>query len=220
MAVILCIETATTNCSVSLAIDGKTVAVKEENSSKYSHAEKLHVFIDHILKENESLREKINAIAVSVGPGSYTGLRIGVSAAKGLAFSLDVPVIALSTLEILAQQGSSEADFIIPMIDARRMEVYSAVFDSDKREINKTEAHVLTKDSYSTYLSKGKCVFLGDGSQKFQKIVSSENAVFFKDKFPSASDMSKLAENKYKIGDFEDVAYFEPFYLKEFTPGR
>lgn len=220
MAVILCIETATTNCSVALAVDGKTVALKEKNTSKYSHAEKLHVFIDHIFKESGILREEIDAIAVSIGPGSYTGLRIGVSAAKGLAFSMDIPVIALNTLEILAQHGSFEADFIIPMIDARRMEVYSAVFDSEIQEIDKTAAHILTENSYSQYLLKGKCFFLGDGSKKFEQLISSKNAVFLQDKFPSASSMGKLAEAKYKIGDFENVAYFEPFYLKEFTPGK
>lgn len=134
MATILCLETATTNCSVAIAVDGKIIALREENNQKFSHAEKLHVFIDEVLKKAKIDNKQLNAIAVSKGPGSYTGLRIGVSAAKGLCFALDIPLISTLTLEVIAQQVQQDTRYIIPMIDARRMEVYSAVFNSEKNK--------------------------------------------------------------------------------------
>src|SRR5690554_3044418 len=219
MAIILCIETATTNCSVALSIDGEVKAIREENNLKYSHAEKLHVFIDEVINEANIEKSNLDAIAVSKGPGSYTGLRIGVSAAKGLCFALDIPLISTLTLEVLAQQVKCEDALIIPLIDARRMEVYSAVFDKDKTQLRKTKAEVLTEDSFSKYLEQNKSFFLGDGAAKFKPICNHENANFLIDKFPSALDMAPLAEAKFNTNDFEDVAYFEPFYLKEFMSG-
>src|SRR5690554_3358036 len=162
MAIILCLETATTNCSVALSVDGKIVSVKEENSQKFSHSEKLHVFIEAVLEEANLDRSQLNAIAVGKRPGSYTGLRIGVSAAKGLCFALDIPLIATLTLEVLAQQVKESDCYIIPLLDARRMEVYSAVFNSDKSEIRETAAEILTENSFEDYLNQKKTIFLGD----------------------------------------------------------
>lgn len=216
MAAILCLETATTNCSVALSIDGRVVSVREENNQKFSHSEKLHVFIEEVLSKANFDKGKLNAIAVSKGPGSYTGLRIGVSAAKGLCFALDIPLIATPTLEVLAQQVDRDNCFIIPLIDARRMEVYSAIFNSEKIRVRETKAEILDKNSFIDYLEQKTTVFLGDGASKFKSLCKHPLAKFLEDKFPSAIDMAALAEAKYKISDTENVAYFEPFYLKEF----
>ncbi|KXO00369.1 peptidase M22 [Aequorivita aquimaris] len=219
MAVILCLETATTNCSVAIAVDGEVKAIREENNQKFSHAEKLHVFIEEVLSEAKVDKKKLEAVAVSKGPGSYTGLRIGVSAAKGLCFALDIPLISTPTLEVLAQQVNTSNSHIIPLLDARRMEVYSAVFNSDKKQVRETKAEILKEDSFADFLEKGKTIFIGDGAVKFEAICKHKNAVFQNDLFPSSADMVSLAEAKYKISDTENVAYFEPFYLKEFMMG-
>ncbi|NGX83355.1 tRNA (adenosine(37)-N6)-threonylcarbamoyltransferase complex dimerization subunit type 1 TsaB [Aequorivita sp. KMM 9714] len=216
MAIILCIETATTNCSVALSIDGEVKAIREENNLKYSHAEKLHVFIDEVLNEANIEKSNLDAIAVSKGPGSYTGLRIGVSAAKGLCFALDIPLISTLTLEVLAQQVKCEDCFIIPLLDARRMEVYSAVFNAEKKQIKDTKAEIIDENSFAEFLNEKKTVFIGDGSAKFEAICNHNNAEFHKITHPSSAEMASLAEAKYKIGDTESVAYFEPYYLKEF----
>lgn len=216
MAVIICLETATTNCSVALGIDGEVEVLREVNNNQYSHAEKLHVFINEILEELQQSGLKPDAIAVSKGPGSYTGLRIGVSAAKGLAYALGIPLISVSTLHSFAHRADIEDGFIIPLLDARRMEVYSAVFNSEHQEVREIRAEILNENSFRGYLNKKKTVFLGDGAEKFSKICSHPNAVFLSGEFPSAEEMVRLAEDKYKISDTEDVAYFEPFYLKEF----
>ncbi len=221
MAIILCLETATTNCSVALSVDGKVVSVKEENTRKYSHSEKLHVFIGEVLAQAHFDKSQLDAIAVGKGPGSYTGLRIGVSSAKGLCFALDKPLISTLTLEVLAQQVQETDCYIIPMLDARRMEVYAAVFDSDKdkSEIRPTAAEILKEDSFEEYLNQKKTIFLGDGAPKFRSICHHSNAIFLEDRFPSAKNMAQIAEAKYKKSDTENVAYFEPFYLKEFLLG-
>lgn len=219
MATILCLETATTNCSVGIAKDGEILAIKEDNSKGYSHAEKLHVFINDILKETGLTVDDLDAVAVSKGPGSYTGLRIGVSTAKGLCFSLDIPLISVPTLQLLAKQLKETEEIIVSMLDARRMEVYSAVYDSDFEEIRETRAEVLSEDSFQEYLNKDKVHFIGNGVAKFEEICDHPNAVFHKQKFPSASEMAEIAELKYKKSDTEDVAYFEPYYLKDFIAG-
>ncbi len=219
MALILCLETATTNCSVALSQDGALLALKEDKSNNYSHAEKLHVFIDEILKENKLNVTDLDAIAVSKGPGSYTGLRIGVSSAKGLCFSLDIPLISIATLASLAAQVELEKGFVIPMLDARRMEVYSAIFDEKLNEIRETKAEILDENSFTDYLEKDKILFIGNGVEKFQAICTHSNAEFILDKLPSAREMCTLAEAKYKKSDTEDVAYFEPYYLKDFIAG-
>ena len=219
MAVILCIETATTNCSVAIAVDGKIIALQEDNNHQYSHAEKLHSFIDQVLAKSGILKSSLQAIAVSKGPGSYTGLRIGVSAAKGLCFAIDVPLISIPTLEALAHQAVIENGLIIPMLDARRLEVYAAVFSSENDQIRETKAEVLDKNSYYDYLKINNVCFIGDGVEKLKALCKHKNAIFMEGKLPSAKQMGVLAEIKYRKNDFEDVAYFEPYYLKDFIPG-
>ena len=217
MAYILNIETATTNCSVSLSKEGETLVLKEDYNDNYSHAERLHIYIDAVLKEAKVPLNKLDAISVSKGPGSYTGLRIGVSAAKGLCYALDKPLIAIATLEALAHQVSIEEDgVIVSMLDARRMEVYSAVFNSDFQQIRDTQAQILDENSFAEYLEKGKVYFIGNGVEKTKGLIAHHNAVFIEDKLPSANEMSRLAYNKHKKNDIEDVAYFEPYYLKDF----
>ncbi|MEN8185817.1 MAG: tRNA (adenosine(37)-N6)-threonylcarbamoyltransferase complex dimerization subunit type 1 TsaB [Bacteroidota bacterium] len=220
MAIILNIETSTKNCSVSIAENGNILAIKELNEGKFSHAEKLHPFVEEVLQEAEVEIEKLDAIAVSKGPGSYTGLRIGVSAAKGLCYALERPLIALSTLKVLATAISVAKDeFIIPLLDARRMEVYCAVFDDNYHQLQDTQAKIIDENSFSEFLDKGKVHFLGDGAAKCQEVIKHKNAVFVEDHFPSAREMGKLSFEKYQNDEFVDLAYFEPFYLKDFIAG-
>jgi tRNA threonylcarbamoyladenosine biosynthesis protein TsaB len=159
----------------------------------------------------------INAIAVSKGPGSYTGLRIGVSAAKGLCFALDKPLISVPTLDALAHQVKNPEGVIISMLDARRMEVYSAIYDSSFNQIRATEAQILNASSFSEYLEKGIVYFIGNGVEKTKTLISHPNARFIDGKLPSANEMCQIAYDKYKKSDTEDVAYFEPYYLKDFV---
>ncbi|WP_311195872.1 tRNA (adenosine(37)-N6)-threonylcarbamoyltransferase complex dimerization subunit type 1 TsaB [Antarcticibacterium sp. 1MA-6-2] len=169
MQKILCIETASTNCSVALSNGEGVVAVKEDYSLNFSHAERLHIFIQEILRENNLALSNLDAIAISEGPGSYTGLRIGVSAAKGLCFSLDIPLIAVPTLASLSHQVKEKV-VVVPMMDARRMEVYTAVFNEQQEQVEKTSAKILEADSYSHLLEKGKVYFIGSGVEKFRNI--------------------------------------------------
>ncbi|MGM0635311.1 MAG: tRNA (adenosine(37)-N6)-threonylcarbamoyltransferase complex dimerization subunit type 1 TsaB [Bacteroidota bacterium] len=220
MTTILSLETATTNCSVALSVDGKTTCIKEVNNQKYSHAENLHQFINQILDEVNLSVNDLDAIAVSKGPGSYTGLRIGVSAAKGLCFAADLPLISISTLDSLAKQVDANADeVIVPMLDARRMEVYSKIVDSNNKTLEPTEAKILDNTSYQTVLDKQKVHFIGSGVSKFKTICQHKNATFHLEKDPSARQMGDIAYEKFQEKDFEDVAYFEPYYLKDFMPG-
>lgn len=218
MATILCLETATTNCSVTLSVDGSVIAFREDDSAGYSHAEKLHIFIAEVLKDALVTMEDLDAIAVSKGPGSYTGLRIGVSAAKGLCYALEIPLIAIPTLTVLAEKVS-EKGIIIPMIDARRMEVYSAIYSSEKEQIRDTKAEILTEASFIEYISEEKVICIGNGVTKFKEICQLPNVVFVENIQPSSKEMAQLAEVKYKKNDTEDVAYFEPYYLKDFKVG-
>ncbi|GAA4269140.1 tRNA (adenosine(37)-N6)-threonylcarbamoyltransferase complex dimerization subunit type 1 TsaB [Hyunsoonleella aestuarii] len=217
MAHILNIETATTNCSVSISRNGECIALKEDYDKKYSHAERLHVYVDDVLKEANLNSQDLDAIAVSKGPGSYTGLRIGVSAAKGLCFALNIPLISVSTLEALAYQVDCEDGTIVSMLDARRMEVYSAVFDAKHNQIRETQAQVLDEDAFKHYLDQGKVYFIGNGVEKTKELINHSNAIFIENKLPSAKEMCSLGFSKYKISDTEDVAYFEPYYLKDFV---
>ena len=219
MAAILCIETTTTNCSVALSVDGVVVSLKEDNNKQYSHAEKLHLFIEDVLAESKVSKNKLDAIAVSKGPGSYTGLRIGVSAAKGLCFALEIPLISIPTLEALAYQVKNTDGIIVPMLDARRLEVYSAVFSKDKIQIRATKAEVLDDHSFTNYLNDHTLYFIGNGVEKFKPICKHSNVIFMDQNLPSSNEMGILAENKYKNNEFEDVAYFEPYYLKDFIAG-
>ncbi|MGV8814003.1 MAG: tRNA (adenosine(37)-N6)-threonylcarbamoyltransferase complex dimerization subunit type 1 TsaB [Gelidibacter sp.] len=216
MAYILNIETATTNCSVSLSKEGETLVLKEDYNSNYSHAESLHLFIDAVFKEANLKPQDIDAIAVSKGPGSYTGLRIGVSAAKGLCFALNKPLISVDTLEALAHQLTIDSGCIVPMLDARRLEVYASVYDKDYKQVRAIEAQILDEHSFKEFLEAGKVYFIGNGVEKTKQIITHPNAVFVENKLPSANEIGKLAEDKYKISVLEDVAYFEPFYLKDF----
>lgn len=218
MAIILSIETATTNCSVSLSKEGETFALLEDYDTNYSHAERLHVFIEKLLQENKVTKSQINAIAISKGPGSYTGLRIGVSAAKGLCYALNIPLISVSTLKALAHQVTANNGVIISMLDARRLEVYSEVFDYNYQSLRSIEAEILTDKSYLNYLEKGQVYFIGNGVEKTKSLITHQNAVFIENRLPSANEMGKLAFDKYKKNDIEDVAYFEPYYLKDFVP--
>lgn len=214
MTYILNIETATKNCSVSLAKNGETILCKEIAEQGYSHAEKLHVFIEEIVKEANVNFSEIKAVAVSKGPGSYTGLRIGVSAAKGLCYALQIPLISIDTMQVLAKKANVDG-LIVPMIDARRMEVYSAVFDKNHNKINEVEAEVLTENSYQDF--DQTVYFVGDCQEKCQTVLVKDNFKFLPEIiFPSANEMSQLSFKKFQNNDFEDVAYFEPFYLKDF----
>ncbi len=215
MGYILNIETATKNCSVALAKEGEIILCKEIAEEGYSHAERLHVFIEEIIKEAGISLSDLSAIAVSQGPGSYTGLRIGVSAAKGLCFALEIPLIAVDTLQVLASQVNVADGLIVPMIDARRMEVYSAIFSpkfDKKREIL---AEIIDGDSFSD--RSEKLYFVGDCAEKCKSVLIKENHLFLEDiKYPSAKQMSILSYQKFKTNDTVDVAYFEPYYLKDF----
>lgn len=215
MIYILNIETATKNCSVSLAKNGETILCKEIAEQGYSHAEKLHVFIEEILKETGISVQDLKAIAVSKGPGSYTGLRIGVSSAKGLCYALGIPLIAVDTLQVLAQKVSVDNGLIVPMIDARRMEVYSAVFNHNYNKIREVQAEILTVESYSEMTDA--VYFIGDCQEKCRTVLSKDNFHFLPNiVFPSANEMSPLSYEKFIKKEFEEVAYFEPFYLKDF----
>ena len=215
---LLCIETSGKNCSVALFEGLQLVSIREVHTEQFSHSKNLHVFIEQVLKESNLQPKAIKAIAISAGPGSYTGLRIGVATAKGLCYGWDIPLIALPTLRILAEQVSYEftdIEYIIPMIDARRMEVFTSVYSHDFSPILGERAEILTESTFDTYLNKGKTIFLGDGITKFQAICKHKNAYFWENKFPSAKQMGRLALEKYQAQAFEDIAYFEPFYLKE-----
>ncbi|MFE3869932.1 tRNA (adenosine(37)-N6)-threonylcarbamoyltransferase complex dimerization subunit type 1 TsaB [Flavobacterium sp. ZS1P70] len=215
MEYILNIETATKNCSVALAKEGKTILCKEIAEEGYSHAERLHVFIEEIITEAEITVNDLAAIAVSQGPGSYTGLRIGVSAAKGLSYALDIPLIAVDTLKTLASQVVVTDGLIVPMIDARRMEVYSAIFTPNLESKREIIAEIITEGSFSDL--EETIYFVGDCSEKCKAVLNRENFIFLDEiKYPSAKDMSLLSFEKYKTGDTVDVAYFEPYYLKDF----
>ncbi|MBO7337400.1 MAG: tRNA (adenosine(37)-N6)-threonylcarbamoyltransferase complex dimerization subunit type 1 TsaB [Paludibacteraceae bacterium] len=220
MSCILLIETSAKICSVALAVDGKVVFSKR-NDEGMAHARLLPGFVDEALKSRDG--SKIDAVAVSSGPGSYTGLRIGVATAKGLAFGCDASLIAVPTLELLActvkKSVTVEDDALIcPMIDARRMEVYSQLFDSDINVKRDTEAEIITEESYKELLQSGKKIyFAGDGAAKCSDVIKSENAVFVDGIEPDAANMASLAEERLRKGEFVDVAYFEPFYLKDFV---
>ena len=215
MTYILNIETATKNCSVSLAKNGQTVLCKEIAEQGYSHAEKLHVFIEEIIKDTGLTVKDLKAIAISKGPGSYTGLRIGVSTAKGLCYALGIPLIAIDTLQVLAQKVTQKDGLIVPMIDARRMEVYSAVFNHNHQKIEEVQAEVLTENSYAEITET--VYFVGDCQDKCQSVLTKDNFVFMPEiVFPSANEMSPISFEKFNKNEFEDVAYFEPFYLKDF----
>ena len=215
MSFILNIETATKNCSVAIAKNGETILCKEIAEEGYSHAEKLHVFIEEVIAESQINVHDLVAVAVSQGPGSYTGLRIGVSAAKGLCYALNIPLIAVDTLQTLASQANIENGLIVPMLDAGRMEVYSAIFNSKLEIEREVKAEIITEESFNEYSET--IYFVGDCAEKCKPVMTKQNFVFLEDfKLPSAKEMSKISYDKYQISDTVDVAYFEPYYLKDF----
>jgi len=217
---ILNIETATKNCSVALGKDDVILDVIEYTGEGYSHAEKLHVFIQEILQKNQLKAKQLNAVAVSKGPGSYTGLRIGVSAAKGLAYTLRIPLIGISTLQSLALKVKIKDGYIIPMIDARRMEVYSAIYNQNHQLVRTVQADLLEENPFQNYLDKKPVFFIGDAIEKTKKIITHRHAHFINEVYPSAQELHELAFQKFLNQSFEDTAYFEPFYLKDFIVTR
>jgi tRNA threonylcarbamoyladenosine biosynthesis protein TsaB len=217
LALILNIETATKNCSVSIANKGKTIALKELNDGNYSHAEKLHEFINEVISTTDFELKNLDAVAVSKGPGSYTGLRIGVSAAKGFCFALDIPLISIDTLKSLALAVVVDKGLIIPLLDARRMEVYSSIFNAKNDLIRDVKAEIIDENSFVEFIDKETVCLVGDGVEKCKGVINHKNVNFIDGKLPSANEMSFLSFEKFKKNNFEDVAYFEPFYLKDFV---
>lgn len=218
MGIILNIETATDICSVSVSSKGKLLAIRETDEPN-SHSLLLATMIKQILHEGNIASEQLNAVAVSSGPGSYTGLRIGVSLAKGLCYSLDIPLIAISTLESMANgiaEKNTDAQYFIPMIDAGRMEVYSAVFEKNMKLLEKPSPTIIDTNSFSKYFSMGKVAVFGNGAQKCKSVLNHSNAIYPNSGLPSAESMVSVAENYYNMKKFVDTAYFEPVYLKEF----
>lgn len=223
--IILHIETATEICSVALSRGSVLIALKEE-SRGFSHAEKMIPFIDQLLKEAHILPSELDAITVSIGPGSYTGLRIGASTAKGLCYALDIPAISVSTLLSIAEGAKKEllnfdnSIWFAPMIDARRMEVYTALFNFEGVLLNEIHAEIIDQESFRDILEIQKIVFCGNGMPKSKEILSQYALASFSEATLSAKNMIIPALDKYKKAQFEDVAYFEPFYLKEYIPGK
>lgn len=218
--VILHIETSTNVCSVALS-EGKNCLFSKSNDEGMNHAALLSVFIDEALQVLKKSSKTLNAVAVSAGPGSYTGLRIGVSTAKGMCYGLDIPLIALDTLEILAvpaiQLAEKEEDALFcPMIDARRMEVYDIIYQHDRTVYRGVEADIISSDSFVDTLNLHKMYFFGNGAEKCKPVLTHPNACFLDNLVPLATNMIDLALQHYQEKKFVDTAYFEPFYLKEF----
>lgn len=223
---ILLLETATDSCSVALSDNSNIIAEKYINQPK-AHASLLARYICDILQENNLTMEDCSAVAVSKGPGSYTGLRVGVSCAKGLCYGASKPLISVCTLATIAQMAldnnlyTGEGDFlIVPMIDARRMEVYTANFNSKGEQLTPVEAKILDETSYAAELAAGPVLFTGNGAEKFKELVGDNPNAFFAPQEPHAAGMRVIAANKLEAGEFEDNAYFEPFYLKDFVAGK
>jgi tRNA threonylcarbamoyladenosine biosynthesis protein TsaB len=236
MANLLSIETSTSVCSLNLSVNGESVFDRLELTPS-SHAAVLGVFAKEAVEYARVYHIKIDAVAVSAGPGSYTGLRIGVSEAKGLCYGLDIPLIAIPTLKIIASQilplpiafqplnwvpyhqsfpTPYPAPLLCPMLDARRMEVYAALYDENLNEIRTTQADIIDANSYAEFLEYNPVIFLGNGADKCRDVIQSSNAHLVPDLIPTAQAMIPLAEQAFEQSDFVDTAYFEPFYLKEF----
>lgn len=224
MAKILNIETSTRVCSVALS-DGDKILAQREKYDTFEHAKILHPFIVDVLSEAGVDYNDLDAVAVSEGPGSYTGLRIGVSAAKGICYAQNIPLIAVSTLQAMAMHAIDELNntdaYFAPMIDARRMEVYSAVFDSSGHQKKNVSAIIIDENSFDDFRMKKNIYYFGDGAEKCREIFKSVDALHWHEGgFPSAAYMNKLAQAKFSGDDFVDVAYFEPFYLKDFIAAK
>ena len=214
---ILHIETSSKNCSVAISDGEEQLCVCEEVSENYKQSESLHTFVEWALEGAEISLKDLDAVSLGMGPGSYTGLRIGSSAAKGFCYGLKIPLIAVNSLETMIEPFLSQNfDYIIPLLDARRMEVYTAVFDGiSGNMITETEAKILDETSFQEFKDK-KVIFVGDGASKAKEIFQLAEAEFNADVYPSAKYLIRKAVGKFNNKDFENVAYFEPFYLKEF----
>ncbi len=223
MTTILLIETSTSVCSVGISQNGEIIALRE-SFDQNSHAGLVSVFVGELMNECGLRFDELDAIAVSKGPGSYTGLRIGVSSAKGICYGADKPLLALETLTAMASgfatQYASELrtnDLLCPMIDARRLEVYTSLFTPEQEKIRETEAVILDANSYSDYLKSHRIWFFGDGAPKCNEILTNPNVLIINDFYPSARYMASLAQSRFVAKQFENTAYFEPFYLKDFV---
>ncbi|HWA33417.1 MAG TPA: tRNA (adenosine(37)-N6)-threonylcarbamoyltransferase complex dimerization subunit type 1 TsaB [Cyclobacteriaceae bacterium] len=218
MAVIISIETSTSVCSVALHENGGLVAAKELHQ-RHAAASQLAVQLEDLFSETRIPKRDIAAVAVSSGPGSYTGLRIGVAFAKGLSFGLEIPMIAIESLSVLASAVSSQqpGELLCPMIDARRMEVYCCLYDRALNPASRTQAIVIDSDSFHAELQDRKIIFFGDGAAKCREVITHPNASFLENLYPAAANMGTSAFHRYRTKDFVDVASFEPFYLKEFA---
>ncbi len=226
MALILSIETGTDICSVALSNDGELMALRESTEGR-DHAKKVALFVDELLKETGVQPADLDAIAVGKGPGSYTGLRIGVSFAKGMCYALNIPLIAIGSLDALVQVAREDYEAgildvedddwsvatLCPMVDARRMEVYTQLFDTNGVATSDVSAEIITEESFADIRANGKLVIFGNGAQKCCEVLS--DAIYIS-VTPSARGIVSLAEQAFNAGAFEDIAYFEPFYLKEF----
>ena len=219
---ILCLETATPSCSVALIHNGEVLACEEDPKGQ-NHSEKITLFIDLVMKKAGISYNQLEAVAVSMGPGSYTGLRIGVSTAKGICYAVSKPLIAVETLHAMAYgmvDTFPETSLRIPMIDARRMEVYAAIFDENLNKIKDTEAVIVDENSFSDLKKDHQLYLFGDGADKFAELFEKDEKItVVKDFHCSAKYMNIIAQQKLNNKDFVDVAYFEPFYLKDFVPG-
>jgi tRNA threonylcarbamoyladenosine biosynthesis protein TsaB len=222
VALLLLLESSAAVCSVALSRDGKIIASRE-NSEGNKHAELLSVFCDEVMKEANIVPADLHAVCVSGGPGSYTGLRIGTSTAKGYCYALNIPLIAIPTLEAMAwgmKEQASKDDLLVPMIDARRLEVYTAVFDAEMNNVAPVVPHVLEETSFHNFLDHKTVWFSGDGMPKAKELLSLHvNARFTESGMHSAKHLAESAEIRYRNGQFEDLAYYVPFYLKNFQPG-
>ena len=219
MTTILHIETATKVCSVALSVDGELKQLQELKDDGYAHGEQLTILIQQVLDLQGITSGMLSAVSVSAGPGSYTGLRIGVSTAKGLCYALGIPLIAVNTLKSMAAIGKMKYPDLnlCPMIDARRMEVYATFFDRSLNVVRETSADIVDENSYLDLLNKQKIAFFGNGASKCRSVITHPNARFIEEIHPLASGMVPLAEAAFRDRRFEDAAYFEPFYLKEFV---
>jgi tRNA threonylcarbamoyladenosine biosynthesis protein TsaB len=221
MSLILNIETSSTNCSVSISKNGKLIDCIEKNSSNFSHSQKLHIFISEITEKNKISLRNFDAVSVGIGPGSYTGLRIGLAAAKGICYALDIPLISISSLENLI----TNIDFngiLISTIDARRDEVYSSIYNNKKEIIREEMPEIINSKSFLNYSVDEKILIVGNGQFKCKELIELNSNFNWNEKIliPSAANMGKIAHKKYNNNAFEDIAYCEPKYLKEFKSNK
>jgi tRNA threonylcarbamoyladenosine biosynthesis protein TsaB len=218
MALILCLETSASFCGVALHQDGKLLAIREVQEPQ-AHAAKLSLLIKEIISASGISSKQLQAIAISSGPGSYTGLRIGTSTAKGMCYALNIPLISVRTLDLLASQALLQGlsgGLLCPMIDAKRMEVYCQIMDQNLKVVSPVEAKVIDESSFAGLLDRDRIYFFGDGAEKCKNTICSPNAFFIDAVYPSVTVLGKMAEDKYGREDFEDLTHFTPFYLKDF----